>query len=545
MGRHQPKLQPGRFKRLTCRDKHLKGDSVNKRQRGEGATEQRVGTQETRREPIQSRGDEGKLTGENAPVPDGETSLTRNRHPNRLVCVWSTMEPVCVKGGPLDPNTLMVIVKQEEEEDHGEQFSEPQASSLSVIKQEKEEQPGGHSTPLVVNTCLPKDDPDAVEGEGKETKRKKRVCEGKDWVPASAEGTQSSDSLWRCRLCQRCFSSSWELTGHCCMGVMNKDEGDAAKLEFQCPVCGDRFLRPTAFIMHKRSHVGQSRYVCGICGRTLRTLRKLSSHRRSHTRHQCRNCSRSFCSFEALRGHRLSQHGEEADGEEQGKGREEGDGDSVTPAGNAGCLLAQLPQSPQCLRCFMTFRDAETAERHLRFKHPAEYEQQLRGRTVFACCVCDRTFPSSRLLSVHQRTHSKWRLSPSGVEGSVPGKREHKAEVERKVESEVEQCKIYKSETDKGGDGSMRCLHCHIIFTDPRTWERHMTAKHPPSPPRTGYLASRPPRGQPRPYCCSSCGERFIQEISLTKHYTDTHTNRGTQNVGTKKEYNLKTKEIK
>ncbi|XP_018587743.2 zinc finger protein 771-like [Scleropages formosus] len=456
------------------------------------------------------------------------------------------MEPFCVNGASLDPNTLMVIVKQEEEEEEEqeEQFSEPQVSSLLVIKQEKEEEPGGHSAPLVMNICLPKDEPDTLEGKSKEKKakrrRKKRLCEEKEWAPTTAEETPKNDSLWQCRLCHRCFSSSWELTGHCCTGIINKDDGDAAKLEFRCPVCGDRFLRPTAFIMHKRSHVGQSRYVCGICGRTLKTLRKLSSHRRSHTRHQCQYCSRSFCSFEALRGHRLSQHGQEIDEEE---------GDSMTPPSNASSHLAQLPQSPQCLRCFMTFRDAETAERHLRFKHPAEYEQQLRGHTVFACCVCDRTFPSSRLLSAHQRTHSKWSLTPTCMDKSLQGK---EAQVERKLESEVQEQRTYKSETDKDAASSMRCLHCHIIFTDPRTWERHMIAKHPPSPPLIppsvtgpGHLTLRPPRGQPRPYSCSICGERFIQESSLTKHYTETHTSSGTENVETKKENNFKSNDIK
>ncbi|XP_036393956.1 zinc finger protein 48-like [Megalops cyprinoides] len=194
--------------------------------------------------------------------------------------------------------------------------------------------------------------------------------------------------------------------------------------------------------------------------------------------------------------------------------------------------LAQLAQSPQCVRCFMTFRDAETAERHLRFKHPAEYERQLRGRTVFACCVCDRTFPSSRLLSTHQRTHSKWSLMPPANEDSAQEeRRDGGGRVTRQTGGTAEQCAADSQESDRGGAGSTRCLHCHIIFTDPRTWGRHMIAKHPPSPllppssqANPGCFPLRPPRGQPRPYCCSTCGERFIQESTLMKHYTETHT---------------------
>lgn len=159
------------------------------------------------------------------------------------------------------------------------------------------------------------------------------------WASMGAGGGSGEDSLWRCRLCQRCFSSSWELTGHCCTGItgpLGGPEGDAAKLEFWCPVCGDRFLRPTAFILHKRSHVGQSRYVCGVCGRTLKTLRHLATHRRSHARgpflpHLCQDCSCSFRSLKALRRHRAREHGEEREAVDEGATQEEEEEDSSVP----------------------------------------------------------------------------------------------------------------------------------------------------------------------------------------------------------------------
>ncbi|XP_069041441.1 hypermethylated in cancer 2 protein-like isoform X2 [Lepisosteus oculatus] len=195
-------------------------------------------------------------------------------------------------------------------------------------------------------------------------------------------------------------------------------------------------------------------------------------------------------------------------------------------------------QSLQCLQCFMTFRDQETTERHLRFKHPAEYERQLRGRTVFACCVCDLTFPSSAQLSAHQRTHSKWSLPPGGLEDSLQRERQggewDRGEGgERKVEIPMEERpdpeKQRPSPLQQGSGLSsgaalaLRCLQCHIIFTDQHTWDRHMRAKHP-SPAGHAPLPPRPPRGQPRPYCCPACGERFIQQGSLTQHYSETHS---------------------
>lgn len=88
------------------------------------------------------------------------------------------------------------------------------------------------------------------------------------------------------------------------------------------------------------------------------------------------------------------------------------------------------------------------------------------------------------------------------------------------------------AECRKNGSISMSCIYCHITFTDPRTWERHMTAKHPAAPsslaaPGTPPSSCSPPArasgGQQRPYCCLTCGERFIQESSLAKHCDEAH----------------------
>uniref|UniRef100_A0A8C7M421 C2H2-type domain-containing protein n=1 Tax=Oncorhynchus mykiss TaxID=8022 RepID=A0A8C7M421_ONCMY len=337
------------------------------------------------------------------------------------------METVCGKGATLDGDMLMVIVKQEEE-DHMEQMSNGPLSSDTLIKQEQEGLEQGTTAP---GDQLP-EETDTLEEAEEEKKRRKGKTEERFWSAVETEDVSGSDSSWCCRLCQRCFSSSWQLTGHCCTGIAGEDgvaHGHKVKLEFRCPVCGDRFLRPTAFIMHKRSHMGQSQYVCGVCGRTLKSLRKLSSHKRSHSRRrgtvaerqQCHDCSQSFCNLTALRSHRERQHGEERNckDEEDSEVREEEEGSTAVISNDSTRVSAQPPQSPQCHQCFMTFQDAETEERHLRFKHPVEYERHLRGRTVFACCVCDRTFPSSRLLSAHQRTHSKWSLPPTVPEDSV------------------------------------------------------------------------------------------------------------------------------
>ncbi|XP_064815432.1 zinc finger protein 572-like isoform X2 [Oncorhynchus masou masou] len=170
------------------------------------------------------------------------------------------METVCCKGASLDGDMLMVIVKQEEE-DHMEQMSNGPLSSDTLIKQEQEE--GLEQGTTAPDDQLP-EETDTLEEAEKEGKDRRgaglllRLMMSLGQTPVGAAD------------CQRCFSSSWQLTGHCCTGIAGEDgvvHGHEVKLEFQCPVCGDRFLH--AFIMHKRSHMGQSQYVCGVCGRTL------------------------------------------------------------------------------------------------------------------------------------------------------------------------------------------------------------------------------------------------------------------------------------
>ncbi|XP_029573028.1 zinc finger protein 668-like [Salmo trutta] len=191
------------------------------------------------------------------------------------------MKTVCGKGGTLDGDMLMVIVKQEKE-DQMEQMSNGPLSSDTLIKQEQEE--GLEQGTTAPDDQLP-EETDTLEEAEEEKKRRKGKTEERCWSAVETEDVSGSDSSWCCRLCQRCFISSWQLTGHCCTGVAGEDgvaHGHKVKLEFQCPVCGDRFLRPTAFIMHKRRHMGQSQNICGVCGRTLKSLRKLASHKRSH-----------------------------------------------------------------------------------------------------------------------------------------------------------------------------------------------------------------------------------------------------------------------
>ncbi|XP_058867168.1 zinc finger protein 180-like isoform X2 [Acipenser ruthenus] len=428
------------------------------------------------------------------------------------------MEPVCVKDEVLDEETQLVLIK---EEDVGDEEEDGDAHPVLVKRErgEEEEEESARNLsspspppppPLLQWQCLERPDPFSKDVNGRH--REDRLA-----PDGSLAGV---DSLFPCRQCQRSFSSSWELTGHQCGG------SDAEKVRFECPVCGDRFERPTAFIMHKRSHVGQSRYVCTECGRTWKTLKRLVAHRRSHAGdrpHQCQECGRGFKRARALQRHRKGHHGTRERAEEEEEEEEGGEGGRVREgvSSPAASPHSSLDQSLQCLQCFMTFRDVETTQRHLRFKHPLEYERRLQGRTVFACSVCEQTRPSSLQLSEHQRTHRRWSLLPPVEGGGSEGEEQQRERSERRQEEEGGLETLRASTADAA---PLQCLHCHITFSDLRMKERHMRSQHPPG---SAQILPRPPKGQPRPFCCTVCGERFIHEATLREHGRNNHQGAG------------------
>uniref|UniRef100_A0A8C9VXS2 C2H2-type domain-containing protein n=1 Tax=Scleropages formosus TaxID=113540 RepID=A0A8C9VXS2_SCLFO len=200
-----------------------------------------------------------------------------------------------------------------------------------------------------------------------------------------------------------------------------------------------------------------------------------------------------------------------------------------------GAPVSQLPQSPQCLRCFMTFRDAETAERHLRFKHPAEYEQQLRGHTVFACCVCDRTFPSSRLLSAHQRTHSKSHAALKPFEcpdcGMVFRHRSVMEDHRRKhAEERTHHCNLcgkrfkyssllqqHQAHWRQHRKCTHRCLRCSLSFLDLTSLQAHMLS-HGTVEVSATRMSANSRSGVQRINSCPLCPLTFPDVASLKAH---------------------------
>ncbi|KAI1886317.1 hypothetical protein AGOR_G00212750 [Albula goreensis] len=243
----------------------------------------------------------------------------------------------------------------------------------------------------------------------------------------------------RCHLCGLPCLSSRQLIEH-------QRSQHPLGHSFQCPVCGDSFIQSHALLNHQRRHIRQSRYTCRDCPHTSRSLAQHLAHRHAH----------------APVGHLPATPPQAASSEEE-------------PQPSCGPSL-------QCPECFITFRDLQTSQQHLRLQHPTLYERQLlRGRTVFACRNCDLTFPSSRLLSAHQRTHRHRR-----GEGEEPGEGEERSDAHLgHILFSLFYLFLASPLAPEAPPLPVQhmCPHCNFLFRDVKTKMRHMNVKHPPGRP--------------------------------------------------------------
>ncbi|XP_014438343.1 zinc finger protein 576 isoform X2 [Tupaia chinensis] len=140
-----------------------------------------------------------------------------------------------------------------------------------------------------------------------------------------------------------------------------------------------------------------------------------------------------------------------------------------SPGGNI-CHLGAL----QCTRCFITFADSKFQERHMKREHPADFVAQKLQGALFICFTCARSFPSSKALIVHQRSHGPATrpcppVAPSTAQPTFP------------------------------------CADCGKIFGQAASLRRH----------RQMHEACAPLG----PFTCTECGQDFAQEAGLHHHY--------------------------
>ncbi|XP_006208788.2 zinc finger protein 576 isoform X1 [Vicugna pacos] len=143
---------------------------------------------------------------------------------------------------------------------------------------------------------------------------------------------------------------------------------------------------------------------------------------------------------------------------------------SLQSPGGGICHLGAL----QCTRCLITFADSKFQERHMKREHPADFVAQKLQGVLFICFTCARSFPSSKALIAHQRSHGpaarpSQSAAPTTTQPTFP------------------------------------CPDCGKTFGQAASLRRH----------RQVHEA----RASPGPFACTECGQDFTQEAGLHQHY--------------------------
>ncbi|XP_041091063.1 zinc finger protein 668-like [Polyodon spathula] len=143
------------------------------------------------------------------------------------------------------------------------------------------------------------------------------------------------------------------------------------------------------------------------------------------------------------------------------------------------------PQASVCLECHITFSDPKGQERHLKKRHPAEYELHVLGGSLFTCYVCDRAFPSSRELLTHQRGHTEERPFQCPVCGARFGR----------------SSELTAHKRTHFGQLGYACAECGKPCKTLTLLKYHRRT-------HTGE----------RPYLCPQCGKSFSQSSFMQRH---------------------------
>ncbi|XP_062968205.1 zinc finger protein 576 isoform X3 [Cynocephalus volans] len=140
-----------------------------------------------------------------------------------------------------------------------------------------------------------------------------------------------------------------------------------------------------------------------------------------------------------------------------------------SPRGNI-CHLGAL----QCTHCLITFADSKFQERHMKREHPVDFVAQKLQGVLFICFTCARSFPSSKALIAHQRSHGPVArpalpVAPTTAQPTFP------------------------------------CPDCGKTFGQSTSLRQHHQVHEA--------------RALSGPFACTECGQDFAQETGLHQHY--------------------------
>ncbi|XP_008118195.2 zinc finger and BTB domain-containing protein 41 [Anolis carolinensis] len=172
-----------------------------------------------------------------------------------------------------------------------------------------------------------------------------------------------------CDICGRQFNDTGNLKRHieCTHG---------GKRKWVCYICGKSVRERTTLKEHLRIHSGEKPHLCSICGQSFRHGSSYRLHLRVHhddKRYECEECGKTFIRHDHLTKHKKIHSGEKAH------------------------------QCEECGKCFGR-RDHLTV--HYKSVHLGEKVWQKYKATFHQCGICKKVFKGKSSLEMHFRTHS-------------------------------------------------------------------------------------------------------------------------------------------
>lgn len=202
--------------------------------------------------------------------------------------------------------------------------------------------------------------------------------------------------------------------------------------EFECDVCGKKFIRKEYLAKHMRVHMGEKLFSGQECKMEFAQNPHLQQHQKNHLklrketdltdkkRFSCNECQSKFSRKSALNVHRRNHTGEIkfiCDICGTNFTRKEylvkhirvhtGNFETVefvcTLKHNFFCIAGEKPFG--CAECKMQFSQKSQLERHRILHQKSDFKLQKETKR-FSCDECESNFSRRSALNVHKRTHT-------------------------------------------------------------------------------------------------------------------------------------------